>query len=137
MVNNEQFAKRLSEIINYYDLSAASFADKIEVGRSSISHILSGRNKPSLDFVLKIVSTFPEVELYWLLNGKGDFPKNKNENSPTPIDVKKSQFHSDLFSESEKIPQQVEKMESTGNKRIQRVVIFYNDGTFEAYEENR
>ena len=73
MVNTEQFGTRLQRILEYYDLSAASFADKIEVGRSSISHILSGRNKPSLDFFMKVVKNFPEVELYWLLNGKGSF----------------------------------------------------------------
>ena len=57
--------------MDYYNESASSFAEKIGVQRSSISHILSGRNKPSLDFVLKVLSSFPEVELYWLLNGKG------------------------------------------------------------------
>ena len=74
MVNVEKFAERLNIIMDFYELSAALFAEKIEVQRSSISHILSGRNKPSLDFVLKILKEFPEVELYWLLNGVGDFP---------------------------------------------------------------
>lgn len=81
MINSEAFAKRLEEILKYYDLSASSFAEKIDVGRASISHILSGRNKPSLDFVMKIVKEFSEVELYWLINGKGQFPKN-NETTP-------------------------------------------------------
>ena len=74
MINTEDFIKRLQKVIDYYGESASSFAEKIGVQRSSISHILSGRNKPSLEFVLKILSSFPEVELYWLLNGKGDFP---------------------------------------------------------------
>jgi len=55
MVNSLDFSKRLKEIFEYYDLSASSFADQIDVGRASISHILSGRNKPSLDFVMKVV----------------------------------------------------------------------------------
>ena len=75
MVNVNEFAKRLNIIMDFYNLSAALLADKIEVQRSSISHLLSGRNKPSLDFVLKILKAFPEVELYWLLNGVGTFPK--------------------------------------------------------------
>jgi len=58
MVNSEEFSNRLKEIFDFYELSASSFADKIDVGRASISHILSGRNKPSLDFVMKVVSTF-------------------------------------------------------------------------------
>ncbi|MDX1719117.1 MAG: helix-turn-helix transcriptional regulator, partial [Salegentibacter mishustinae] len=89
MVNTEDFSKRLHRILEFYELSAAGFADKIEVGRSSISHILSGRNKPSLDFVMKIVKSFPEVELYWLLNGKGSFPPSEK---PTPPPVSKQEF---------------------------------------------
>lgn len=85
MVNSEEFSKRLQIILDYYDISAAVFADAIQVGRSSISHIISGRNKPSLDFVLKIVQTYPEVELYWLLNGKGDFPKSATEKEISQI----------------------------------------------------
>jgi transcriptional regulator with XRE-family HTH domain len=51
------------------------FADKIGVQRSSLSHLLSGRNKPSLDFILKILDVFPDVDLYWMINGKGSFQK--------------------------------------------------------------
>ena len=77
MINNEDFTKRLKKVIDYYGESASSFSEKIGVQRSSISHILSGRNKPSLEFVLKVLSSFPEVELYWLMNGKGVFPSEK------------------------------------------------------------
>ena len=68
MINTAEFSKRLQKIIAYYGLSGSALADKIGVQRSSISHIISGRNKPSLDFVLKVLSAFPEVDLYWLLN---------------------------------------------------------------------
>ena len=79
MINTEDFIKRLQKVIDYYGESASSFAEKIGVQRSSISHILSRRNKPSLDFVLKVLSSFPEVELYWLMNGKGHFPSEKTK----------------------------------------------------------
>lgn len=75
MINSKDFIKRLQQIIDFYSLSASSFADKIGVQRSSISHILSGRNKPSLDFVMKVLSYFPEVDLYWLLMVKDYFQK--------------------------------------------------------------
>ena len=81
MVNTEEFIKRLEIILDYYSLNASAFADKIGVQRSSLSHLLSGRNKPSLDFILKIMDVFPDVDLYWILNGKGSFPKN-NETVP-------------------------------------------------------
>ncbi|MFN2262006.1 MAG: helix-turn-helix transcriptional regulator [Psychroflexus sp.] len=144
MVNSEEFSKRLKIIFDYYDLSASTFAEKIDVGRASISHILSGRNKPSLDFVLKIVSTFDEVELYWLLNGKGDFPKSK---TPTPTDKQnKSEFEQqslEFANDSE--PDEQEKPSvsqnqppnlNSGSKPIHKIVIFYKDGTFEAFENN-
>lgn len=121
MINNEDFSKRLEKVIKFYDETAASFAEKIGVQRSSISHILSGRNKPSLDFVLKVLSAYPEVELYWLLNGKGKFPKPKEpENTPTtPQTVSKDS----------------EQPISRQNKEIDRIVIFYKDGTFKNYHE--
>ncbi|WP_029034812.1 helix-turn-helix domain-containing protein [Salinimicrobium terrae] len=134
MVNVEEFTKRINKIMEYHDLSAASFADKIEVGRSSISHLLSGRNKPSLDFVMKIVNAFPEVELYWLLNGKGTFPKKsmqqqKEESAVTPQqdEVK------DLFSTSSPLPSN-EQMATSYSKKIKRIFILYTDGTFDAYQ---
>ena len=54
MINTEEFTKRLQKVIDYYGETTSSFAEEIGVQRSSISHILSGRNKPSLEFVLKI-----------------------------------------------------------------------------------
>lgn len=130
MVNTEEFTNRLNRIMEYYDLSAASFADKIEVGRSSISHLLSGRNKPSLDFVMKIISAFPEVELYWLLNGKGSFPRKDAADSPS---VKKANPpQEELFpKQKQETPSPYPKNES---KEIQKIVIFYTDGSFDAYE---
>ena len=71
--------------MNYYDLNASALADSLGVLRSSISHLLSERNKPSLDFVLKIVDKYPEVDLYWLLYGKGTFPKEEKKAAPTPL----------------------------------------------------
>jgi transcriptional regulator with XRE-family HTH domain len=133
MINTEEFTKRLQEVIEYYGESASSFAEKIGVQRSSISHILSGRNKPSLEFILKILSAFPEVELYWLLNGKGRFPtSNKKEseiNKPLSLDI----------TEAKKEPPKdnlefLIKNESQNNTSIDRIIIFYKDGTFKNYQ---
>lgn len=122
MINSEDFSKRLQKVIDFYGESASSFAENIGVQRSSISHILSGRNKPSLDFVLKILSTYPDVELYWLLNGKGNFPKNENVQEFTKEDIEQNTLHNSELSKS--------------TKKIQRIVIFYEDGSFENFEQN-
>jgi len=78
MVNSTEFAKRLQKVLDFYGLSATAFSEKIDFNRSTISHLLSGRNKPSLEFVMKVLNQFPEVGLYWLLNGKGNFPSTSS-----------------------------------------------------------
>ena len=155
MVNIEDFIKRLEIILDYYSLNASSFADKIGVQRSSLSHLLSGRNKPSLDFILKILDVFPDIDLYWILNGKGNFPKNAEEfeeiknnteqvekqNSPTPSTCEN--MPDNLFSEIQNqnsIPALDTKKNKNQNSTkesnsdaIDKIVIFYRNGTFKSY----
>ncbi len=65
---------RIQLIMQSRQLTSARFADDLGVPRSTISHILSGRNKPSLEFVMKVLDSYPEVTAEWLLYGKGDAP---------------------------------------------------------------
>ena len=125
MVNSEDFVKRLEKILRYYDLSASVFADKIKVQRSSISHLLSGRNKPSLEFVLKVIKNYPEVNLYWLLNGKGTFPPLSSNQSKTIAPIQ----HSNLQKE------ETSAVKSTKEKTIEKIIVFYSDGSFKSYQE--
>lgn len=140
MVNSEQFGERLEKIMDTYELTASAFADQIDVGRSSISHILSGRNKPSLEFVLKIIENFPEVELYWLLNGKGSFPK-KNTPQVEKVVQRESPnlFDSHANSESQKAlidpADSAQQLSEKAKRQIRRIVVFYTDGTFENFTE--
>lgn len=120
-MNNEAIIKRLGVILEHYELSAAAFADKINVQRSSISHLLNGRNKPSLDFVIKIDEAFFEVDLNWLLYGKGSFPANPLKNIGETIAIEKSL--------AENQPRQ------SPNKPVERIVIFYKDGSFKSFTE--
>ena len=113
MVNTEAFIGRLERILAYYEQTASGFADAIGVPRSSISHLLSGRNKPSLDFVMKVVRQYPEVDLYWLLNGKGSFPSTPARPATSPGEVPAPSTPAD--------------------RAIDRIVIFYSDGTFESF----
>jgi bacteriophage CI repressor len=75
---------RVQKIINYSELSSSEFADEIGVQRSNISHVLSGRNKPSLDFLMKIKDRFPEIQWEWLIEGKGAMVFSENEAASTP-----------------------------------------------------
>jgi bacteriophage CI repressor helix-turn-helix domain len=94
MLNTSDFVVRLQTIMDYYGLSASAFADALEIQRSGISHLLSERNKPSLDFILRLVEKFPEVDMYWITQGKGIFPPVKEaEKEP------KAAYPIDLFSQ--------------------------------------
>ncbi|MEW7291891.1 helix-turn-helix domain-containing protein [Aquimarina sp. 2304DJ70-9] len=156
MVDSKDFGKRIQKVMDYYAVSASSFADYMGVGRSSISHILSGRNKPSLDFVMKITEAYTDVDLQWLLYGKGVFPKSENsvveEKKSKPEEHIANSYQSppsipktdnDLFSQSipekESSTPEVTSIEKNApsistDDKIDRIVIFYVDGTFNSYQ---
>jgi len=97
------FTDRITKVIEYSKLSPAEFAEEINVQRSSISHIISGRNKPSLDFITKIKTAFPDIEWDWLINGQGEMLISEKviepiiEEKPEIVEKKKSSLP-DLFS---------------------------------------
>jgi len=152
MVNSEEFSKRLEQIMQRHELNASSFAEKVGVGRSSISHILSGRNKPSLDFVLSVLKEFNDVELYWLLNGKGSYPKSSTEEkvqikqvSPAVESAAKETEpkETDETNSNELTTNVAPDSDSTSKiasiekgKNISKVIWFYSDGTFDEFIPN-
>ena len=122
MINTAEFNTRLKKILDYYNLSASAFAEKVSVQRSSISHILSGRNKPSLEFITKVVNAFPDIELLWLLSGDGEFPK-----SSAPLSKNELQQISSIPTAA---------ISDEDASSIERIVIFYRDGSFKNYSTN-
>lgn len=131
MVNSADFTKRLEKILRYYGLTATAFSEEINFNRSTISHLLSGRNKPSLEFVMKVVKHFPEVELYWLLNGKGSFPASEELSNPSISEVKKEHTRTS-YEEIQSKPLAATTKRSDTND-IERIIIFYRDGSFKEY----
>ena len=103
---------RFKYLMKLNNLSASAFAEKVGVQPSSISHVLSGRNKPSLEFVQKVLAQFPNVSADWLLTGNTKI-KEINIASPREETTK----HTPTPQDSE--------------KRIKKIVIFYTDNTFE------
>lgn len=71
--------ERIQLIIKMNNLTSSAFADSLGVQRSNISHILSGRNKPSLDLLEKIILTFPRVNAHWLITGEVKKLEDKSE----------------------------------------------------------
>ena len=66
--------ERIELLIKNYELSPSQFADRAGIQRASVSHILSGRNKPSLEIMQKICEAFPSVDAKWLILGYGEAP---------------------------------------------------------------
>ncbi len=107
---------RIVSIMQEHQLSATMFADTLQVQRSNISHILSGRNKPSIDFLEKLCTKFPNIDLKWLITG---ISSNKNENSPNINQAKTLN------------PQNNLEKPQTSTKTIVKIITIYNDNTFE------
>jgi len=91
---------RIQQIMNREKVSASVFADSIGVQRSSISHILSGRNKPSLEFVQKILISYPKYKAEWLIMGIGDIDSLNTLNpSNNTASISKTATNKNLFNE--------------------------------------
>jgi len=130
MVNTDDFSNRLQFLLDTHELSAATLAEEIDINRSTLSHLLSGRNKPSLDLIVKLHQRFPDYSLAWLILGKEDSP------SPSSSKIKEKYTARDepvteyvLNSESEKADKKI-----SNASTIERIVIFYVDGTFKEYQ---
>jgi len=134
--------KRLLDILKYYNLSSSSFADKLGVQRSSISHLLSGRNKPGFDFLSRLLDHFPDINIHWFINGKGNMiNKNHQMNSDqtlfknnlidAEINPKENFNHNRETNDIKDIITNVNSDKVTYVKSVKRIIIFYNDKTWE------
>ena len=119
----DEIAERIKEVMHRMNESPTSFADKLQVQRSSISHILSGRNKPSLDFVLKLLNAYPTVSADYILFGTA-VEKNKKQKIETDLEVTDETTTSS-------VPSGVTL--SNREKKLKQVVLLYDDGTFSTY----
>ncbi len=119
-INNLQMSikERLLTILKMHNLTPSEFADKIGVQRSNISHVLSGRNKPSLDFLEKVVLNFPRVNAHWLLTG------TIIENKQDRVSQEKAQDTQVANNDG---------INTFDNDQIDRIVVFLKDGTFSSY----
>lgn len=109
---------RIQVILKANNLSASEFAGKIGINRSNLSHVLSGRNKPSLDFLTKIITSYPNVNASWLITGetrKGALTAPEEIKSVNPT----NKIEDTLI--------------DTRSEGVEKIVVFYTDGTFKEY----
>lgn len=162
--------ERIELLMKCYGLTPSQFADRTGIQRASVSHIISGRNKPSLEVMLKIYDAFPGIDMKWLMTGQGEEPVasavTATANEPAVVEntlfaqvqqpvqqpvqqtVAAPQARVVVEPEQPRVPRQpsaprqlVERLpkrspmprvqQSTGEKRIKEIRIFYTDGTYE------
>ena len=150
---------RIIKIMQKEEMSAVQFAEKIEISPSSLSHILNGRNKPSLEVVMKIHKACTYVNLLWLLYGEGEMENQENapvlEDSAisgmmmygeSPIfasngtedgeNRKEMQLKSPVFAPKEIVREEVKYVEKPARK-ITEIRIFFDNGTYETFRPDK
>ena len=147
--------KRIALILQTQNLTVSQFADRIGVQRSALSHVLGGRNNPSLDFVTKILRTFPEIRSQWLLFGEGkmyDAMADVRPAEEAAVAVPPEVVETPPAAVAEMTPIAASETEETApepemplpdmagfapvqaeDSRLVKVVFFYSDGRFEEY----
>lgn len=148
-------------MMSHFKVTALELANNIGVQPSSVSHILSGRNKPSLDFVNKLLDKYPQVNFDWLVNGRGNMLKSSGEEESGRNLFSFAGASEDLSSSEEEKAEQIaehnpqkqptrnrkskakESLSVSQNdylqpnqsqsKQISRIMVFYTDNTFEEF----
>lgn len=110
--------RRLLQFLQAENISQSQFADTLSVARGSVSHILSGRNKPGYDFLESLLLHYPRLNLDWLMTGKGRM--YRDQDSP---DAPESPA-ADMI-----IPSPV----SSSPRQIERITVFYSDNSFQEF----
>ena len=142
---------RIKKIMDSEDLSAARFADRLEINRAVVSHILNGRNNPSLDVVTKILSEMNYINPDWLLQGIGSMYKDGYSGKQ---EIDRSLFHTETINTGEdtdeteyaeeKSLKNVEKASksvdsegalpvSVNDRKVRQIIVYYDDNTFETF----
>lgn len=152
--------ERIKLFMDSYNLTAADLADEIDVQRSGISHLLSGRNNPSLSFITKLLEHYPELSPDWLLFDTGsmirgsinetvkekktqrtpnlfqEFEKNDSDekDSINTQDVDNKTGKKDSIVEEPSIVHSEDEIPYGLSNNVEKIVIFYRDRTFIEYK---
>ena len=142
---------RLKQFLAAENISQAQFADSINVVRASVSHVLSGRNNPSYDFIKAIMGRYPTLSIEWLMLGKGKMYKsNPKESETETADTLFNDFYEDTSTAQEpeisvqpvevnEISQSLTSTETSTNntqtaikqRKVSRIIVLFDDGSFQ------
>ncbi len=132
---------RIAHIIRAKNLTAAEFALRLGIQPSNISHLLSGRNNPSLDFVKKLKETFPEYSLEWIIFGRGPITVSEPFAPVTPIEPVSTDTYDEipvepmvektLFDQPKAEEKRLDQLMPSPTETLKQIILVYSDNTFE------
>jgi len=117
---------RLTQIMTSKQMTPSAFADFLDIQRSNMSHYLSGRNKPGVDILQKILTKLPDINAEWLMMGRGEMSKVQQ---------------ADIFGEFSREPTTIQSAppvlkKVVQNRKIERITVYFDDGTFQEFYSN-
>lgn len=139
---------RLKQFLAAENITQAQFADRINVVRASVSHVLAGRNNPSFDFIKAMMAQYPNLNIEWLMFGKGKMYKENHQSPAAAQDILFPEELSDtLFSVQDSQPEikMEEPVESSTalntlvessqinvtQRKVSKIIVLFDDGTFQ------
>ena len=139
--------ERLQQFLSAENLSQSQFADSIGVARASISHILAGRNKPGFEFIESVARHYPSLNIEWFITGRGRMYKSAFDAPAAPVSPAETSaeaapaVYDDLFAQDEEpiksITLDKPRQRPIKEKNISKILVFYSDGTFDEYNNNK
>lgn len=147
----EDIKDRIKKIMDRSNLTSSAFAESIGIQQSTLSHILSGRNNPSLDVVMKVHQAYNDISIHWLLYGEGDMLEKSTISTPysgslfdvEPLNSPKGASDEEKRREMALAPPE-KNIESTLAQRIKyiekpprkivEIRIFFDDNTYEVFK---
>ena len=121
-MNKKNILNRIKKIISDNNLSNSEFAEKIGIPKSSVSHLLSERNNPSLDVIIKISEIFEDISTDYLIFG---YESNK-EIASEPLN--------NLF---DNIKESSKDIVKDSNNTIKSIILIYENNKFEQIDKIR
>ena len=111
--------KRLNHFLNTSGISQATLADTLGVARANVSHIISGRNKPGFDFIESLSLHYPELNIEWLITGRGQMLKSQKDGNMDDLSKVRALDEGMQIIEKKKV--------------ISKILVFFDDNTFEEF----
>ena len=109
---------RLLRFLEAENISQAQFADTLGVARAGISHILSGRNKPGFDFIERLALKYPNLNIEWLITGRGKMYRDSQAQGSLPFNEPSVQAAA----------------AGAGSQEIEKIIVFFSDGTLREFK---